>query len=641
MEESYKGLERTRKGKVRIRSQRISVRILQLHTDFVEYRPIKKEIDVAEDARTDNVKIEDALVLLISAEEGDDQGVLVRVVEELKDSQDKLKVSKVVIYPYAHLSNKLAHPSNALKLLKELESFCVEAGIDVHRAPFGWNKEFAIKVKGHPLAELSRNYVAGEKVEDTSQALKAEEKLRSHWYVLTPEGELVQVSEFNFSEHKQLKELADHEIAKSRAVHKVPPHVELMRRLAIADHEPGSDPGNLRFYPKGRLMKSLIEQYVTQRVKEYGGLEVETPIMYDSNHPILADYLSRFPARQYRIKSEEKELFLRFSACFGQFLMVKDAQFSYKQLPLRVYELTRYSFRREKSGELVGLRRLRSFTMPDCHAMCADLEQAKSEAQVRFSLSQSVLEELGISKDDYEFAIRFTKDFYEQNKEFVNGLVKNFGKPALIEMWTERFFYFVFKWEFNFIDNLGKASALSTDQIDVENARRYGITYIDAQGQKQDPIILHNSPSGAVERVIYALLEKAYRDQQKGSAPSIPFWLSPTQIRLVPLANEFVAKAIEIAKSLEQNKIRADVDDRDESVSKKVRDAEREWIPFIIVIGQKEISSGKFQVRNRAQGKIVELGMDELISDISRMIAGKPYVSLPLPKMVSQRPTFA
>jgi threonyl-tRNA synthetase len=171
----------------------------------------------------------------------------------------------------------------------------------------------------------------------------------------------------------------------------------------------GSDPGNLRWYPKGRLIKSLLEQFVTAQMAAYGAMEVETPIMYDFNHPSLADYLNRFPARQYLLKTEDKELFLRFAACFGQFLMMHDAQFSYKQMPLKLYELTRYSFRREKSGEVCGLRRLRAFTMPDCHAFCVDLEQAKREFKTRFNLSMSVLGDIGLSKDDFEVAIRFTK----------------------------------------------------------------------------------------------------------------------------------------------------------------------------------------------------------------------------------------
>ena len=157
------------------------------------------------------------------------------------------------------------------------------------------------------------------------------------------------------------------------------------------------------------------------------------------------------------IDSDGKKLFLRFAACFGQFLMANHFQMSFKNLPYKLYELTRYSFRREQSGELVGLRRLRAFTMPDCHAFCGNMNQAIDEIKVRFDLSQSVLSNLGIEKSDYEMAIRFTEDFYHENKSAIEELVKKNGKPVLVEMWTEKFFYFVLKWEFNFIDNLGKA----------------------------------------------------------------------------------------------------------------------------------------------------------------------------------------
>jgi threonyl-tRNA synthetase len=121
--------------------------------------------------------------------------------------------------------------------------------------------------------------------------------------------------------------------------------------------------------------------------------------------------------------------------------------------------------------------------MPDCHALCADLDQAKQEFLVRFKLSMEVLEEgLGLNKEeDYELAVRFTRDFYEENKDFILSLVKLINKPALVEMWEGRFFYFTLKWEFNFVDNLDKASALSTDQIDIENAERYGITYVPSK----------------------------------------------------------------------------------------------------------------------------------------------------------------
>jgi len=414
-----------------------------------------------------------------------------------------------------------------------------------------------------------------------------------------------------------------------------------MKRLEIADYEQGSDPGNIRWYPKGRLIKSLLEQYVTSRMVAYGAMEVETPIMYDYQHPSLADYLNRFPARQYLLKTEDKELFLRFSACFGQFLMLHDAQVSYRQMPLKLYELTRYSFRREKSGEVVGLRRLRAFTMPDCHAFCTDLTQATNEFRTRFNLCISVLSDIGLSKEDYEVAIRFTKDFYEENKDFIADIAKIFGKPLLVELWAERFFYFILKWEANFVDNQDKAAALSTDQIDVENAKRYEITYVDHKGEKQYPLILHCSPSGAIERNIYALLEKAYREQMKGKAPMLPLWLSPTQVRLIPISDKFLGKVEEIAKQITAHCIRADIDDSSSTLQKKIREAEQEWIPYIIVVGEKEIASGTLSVRDReTRGLQQNITLNELIAKLCDKIADKPFKPLPLPLYLSKRPLF-
>jgi threonyl-tRNA synthetase len=413
-----------------------------------------------------------------------------------------------------------------------------------------------------------------------------------------------------------------------------------MKRLEIADYELGSDPGNIRWYPKGRLIKSLLEQLVTARMIEYGAMEVETPVMYDFHHPSLADYINRFPARQYLLKSEDKELFLRFAACFGQFLMVHDAQFSYKHMPLKVYELTRYSFRREKSGEVVGLRRLRAFTMPDCHAFCTDLKQAKKEFVTRFKLSMQILEEIGLSKNDYETAIRFTKDFYEENKDFIKSLVKIIGRPVLVEMWKERFFYFRLKWDFNMVDNQNKAAALSTDQIDVENAKRYDITYVDEKGERRHPLILHCSPSGAIERDVYALLEKAYKEQQKGKAPMLPVWLSPTQVRIIPMSDKYIKNVEKLAKKIGKHCIRVDVDDRVLTLQKRIREAEMEWVPYIIVVGQREVDSGVLPVRDRKVGEIRKLKTEELIGEVEELIKGKPFMPLPLPQRLSERPQF-
>ena len=627
------------------------MRILQLHSNFIVFKPVQKEIAAAEEAEEKENRIEEVVVLFTAVEEGDNIAIAQKAIDDVRGFLSKQKTNRILIYPFAHLSSNLSQPSEALKIIKAMEAYAKEKGIETYRAPFGWNKQFTISIKGHPLAEQARSYapVAEAKVEGeakreeepVSEALKAEEKLQSFWHIILPNGSLVPIEEFKFKGHTNLQKLSQYEIKKARAVTVMPPHVSLMKRLEIADYEPGSDPGNIRWYPKGRMIKSLLEQYVTARVAAYGGMEVETPIMYDFNHPSLASYLNRFPARQYVLRSEDKELFLRFAACFGQFLMAHDAQFSYKQLPVKLYELTRYSFRREKSGEVVGLKRLRAFTMPDCHAFCADLEQAKNEFMVRFNLCIDVLSNIGLVKDDYEIALRFTRGFYDEHKGFIAELAKTFGKPMLAEVWNERFFYFVLKWDTNFVDNQDKAAALSTDQVDVENAQRYGITYVDEKGEKQYPLILHCSPSGAIERDIYALLEKAYREQMAGKAPMLPLWLSPTQVRLIPISDKFMDKVEELAGQIGSHCIRVDIDDSASTLQKKIREAEQEWVPYIVVIGEKEVESGSLSVRVRElKGQRQNMSVDQLIGKVCEKIAGKPFKPLPLPLYVSKRPQF-
>ncbi len=618
------------------------MRILQLHCDSIEYTPTKKEIKSAEDIDNPQTqKLEELVVAFVAIEDGDDSSVAQNAISQIKNSMEKIGCKKLLLYPYAHLSSNLAKPSVAISLLKEMEDGASE--LEVSHSPFGWTKSYKLNVKGHPLAESSKVITkdssdSKDSGEITSDALKGESKIRSYWKIMSPDGTLSNIADFNFSKHKKLEILAKYESAKVRRVDQPPPHVALMKKMAIADYEPASDSGNMRFFPNGRLIKSLIERFVNDKVKEYGGYEVETPIMYDSEHPSMVSYFNRFPARQYNIDSDGKKLFLRFAACFGQFLMANQYQMSYKNLPYKLYELTRYSFRREQSGELVGLRRLRAFTMPDCHAFCKDLPQAIDEIKIRFELSQNVLHGLGIVESDYEMAIRFTEDFYNENKSSIEELVKKHGRPVLVEMWKEKFFYFVLKWEFNFIDNLGKASALSTDQIDTENGERYGIEFVDEDNKKQHPIILHNSPSGAIERIIYALLEKAATDSKEGRKPQFPLWLAPTQVRIIPLKDEFNDFSDELFEKISAKDVRVDIDDRNESIGKRIREAEKEWIRYILVIGEKEKNSQNLSIRDRQTGDVREIPFDDFLNEIKEQTKGKPFTGLNLPKYLSKRP---
>ena len=609
------------------------MRVLRLHCDRAAYEPVKKEIDAADDVADPRpVELREVVVALVSVEKGDGAESAGRAMAAVKKYMSGIGCARLLLYPYAHLSSELAPPREARKVI---DAMAAEAGgLELHRAPFGWTKSYSVSVKGHPLAESHMSFAGGRQAE--SEALGREKKIESEWFVLGPDGSLTPASEYDFAASPRLQALARYEQSRKRAADEPPPHVALMKRLAMADYEPASDRGNMRFYPNGRLVKSLIESYVTRRVREYGGYEVETPIMYDSDHPSMRSYFDRFPARQYSVDSDGRSLFLRFAACFGQFLMARDMQISHRNLPYRLYELTRYSFRREQSGELVGLRRLRAFTMPDCHAFCADMAQAVGELLARFELSRSVVSDIGIPRGSYEMAVRVTRGFYEENGDSVRELARRHGRPVLVEMWPERFFYFVLKWEFNYVDAAGRASALSTDQIDIENGPRYGIEFVDDSGGAVHPLVLHNSPSGAVERVMYALLEEAGAAAGRGSKPSLPVWLAPTQLRLIPLNSGFAARCESVCESLPS--VRADVDDRPESVGKRVREAEREWIPYIAVVGPKEAESGVLEVRDRRAGSQMRVSPAGLAGRISDETAGMPFAPLNAPRSVSARP---
>lgn len=616
------------------------MRVLLIHADYLRFEAKKKAIKDAEEIKEKEGAVDNVLVVFIASEKADEknpESVVEQLVSDVLDNVKKVGAESIALYPYAHLSSDLANPATAKKVLDLAYSRLRDAHKTI-KAPFGWYKSFELRCKGHPLSELSRTILPeAESKEKVSAALRSEEKLKSFWYILDTNGDLIPLESFDFSNHPKLKKFCDYEVSKSRAVSVEPPHVKLMRSHELVDYEPGSDQGNLRWYPKGQLIKVLMEDHVSNIVADYGSMRVETPIMYAYDHPQLSKYLNRFPARQYVLESGGREFFLRFAACFGQYLMKHDMVISYRNLPLRLYELSHYSFRYEQSGELVGLRRLRAFTMPDMHTLVADMSEAKVEFLKQYKLALKWMADLNL---DYEVGIRFVRSFYEENKDFARDLVSLVNKPVLVEMWDERPFYFVMKFEFNVVDSLGKASALSTVQIDIENTERFDIAYVDEEGNRRRPLLLHASISGSIDRNLYALLETEYMRQQEGRKPSLPLWLSPTQLRVLPLSDEFLQFAEEVAERLTEEKIRADVDDRNLSVSKKIREAEVEWIPRILVVGGKEKDSGVYSVRIRESAEQRQMNLTELIKEIKEKTYGFPWRPLPVPRLLSKRPRF-
>ena len=188
---------------------------------------------------------------------------------------------------------------------------------------------------------------------------------------------------------------------------------------------------------------------------------------------------------------------------------------------------------------------------------------------------------------------------------------------------------------------MGKASALSTVQIDVENAETYDINYVTKDGSKKKPIILHASLSGSIDRVIYALLENEAAKMARSEIPMFPLFLSPIQARVIPfspLSKEHMKAAKAILRKFQKGNVRIDVDDRNETIGKKIRDAETEWIPYVIVIGDKELKEGKISVRVRGKKEVELTDAKTLLKQIASQIKNYPSEPLSLPAYLTKRP---
>ena len=613
------------------------MRILLIHSDYLKYQT-KSKTRIAEEISDEKKKgeFENALVVFTAVEKEDEakqDAVVENTVKEIMDVSGKVKAENIVIYPYAHLSSSLGAPDAAKKILTSLESKLVEMDLNVSRVPFGWYKSFEVSCKGHPLSELSRS-ISSEASADEEEIEKVSEGEESDFYILK-DGELLNVDKFSY-DNDDLKKLVDYELGRGESTGEEPPHVKLMREKKLADYEPSADVGHLRWYPKGRLIRDLLSDYVYTLVTDRGAMPVETPIMYDLADDAIRVHAEKFGERQYRMDSGKKDLMLRYACCFGAFRVLSDSFLTWKNLPVGIYELSTYSFRLEKKGEVVGLKRLRGFTMPDLHTVCADLPQSLDEFQGQIEMCKKTGEDLDVN---YEVIFRATADFMEENREWINQAAAMIGKPVLMEILPERKHYWICKMDFAAIDYLGRPIENPTIQIDVESGERFGITYIDQEEHEHHPIILHCSPTGSIERVICSLLEKSALDM-KEKAPMLPLWLVPTQVRVIPIAERHLEFADELANELRDSHIRVDVDDRPETVGKKIRNAGGEWAPFVVVIGDRELEGAELTVNVRETGQKVSMGVQELIDVIRLETKGMPFRPLPLPLKLSKRVAF-
>ena len=614
------------------------MRTLMIHSDYLRYKTRSKTKlaeDIEDEKRANGV--DNALVVFTAVEKEDEENpdlIVLKAVKEILSVQNKVNADNIVIYPYAHLSSSLSNPNVATKILKGIEAELIDNNEAVLRVPFGWYKSFELSCKGHPLSELSRTITTEDDEEEVEEEKVESEP--SEFFILEEDGQKYDVDEYNY-QNKTLKQLVNHEQGVSHEdTGKQPPHVKLMKEKEIASNEPSSDVGHIRWYPKGKLIKDLLGDYVYGLVTERGAMPVDTPVMYDLSDNAIREHAEKFGERQYRLKTKHRELMLRFACCFGAFRIMADSFLTWKNMPVGIYELSQLSFRFERQGEVVGLKRLRAFTMPDFHSACLNDEHAKEIFAKQVDMCAQTEKDLEVH---YEVAFRVTKDFLAENEDWVKDIVKNhIKKPVVLEVIPKMKHYWNAKVDFAAIDELGRPIENPTVQMDVQSARRFGITYLDENEEQQYPTILHCSPTGSLERVICSLLEKTSTD--KGSKPSLPLWLSPVQVRIIPVTDNHMEYAEKVYQQIRDLNVRVDIDDTPERVGKKIRNAGKEWVPYTIVVGDNEVENDSITVNRRVDDTKEEVTVEQLADEIHELSKGLPFRKLPLPYKVSKRVKF-
>ena len=613
------------------------MRLLLIHADRFEYEAREKAVKEPEplDESHKRGALENGLVVFSTVEKNDEQDpeqIATNAASSVEEILGWLKTRKVMVYPYAHLSTSLASREPAISILKALEEKLVQKGYEVTRSPFGWYKSFAITAKGHPLSELSRTVTVDTKSRQAAAPVKTE------YVIMDQEGRLHSPEDFEFKPYdSEFKSLVEKEALKKGLTGGEPHFIDYARRFGI-EWESYADVGQMRFGPESNLIMDLLAEYAGQVIRRIGIpiLNVKGTNMFDVAVKPIKEHLQLFGSRAYEVKVDERTFVLRYAACFQQFSMVKDWTLSYRTLPFGTFEVAD-SYRMEQSGELLLSFRLRKFLMPDLHIYLKSVGEA---IRIGDKIHRTIYEEIRKLNREYVSLYNTTRSFFEANKDSFMELVKVEKKPILLNFVPEGLYYWVLNVEYNIIDDLDRPREIGTFQIDIGNAKRFGISYTDEKGEKQFPVIIHTAVIGGLERYLFTLLDSAVRLERQGKKPMLPVWISPAQVRIIPIANHFVKQGMKLLGTLEKAGIRADLDDRDDTMQSKVRDAELSWIPYTIIYGEKEIKTKELSIRSRADAKESKITLAMFLKRLKAEVEGYPIRPLTYPALLSQRPGY-
>ncbi len=606
------------------------MKLLTLHAKEFMFKSVEKALEISDEPMASE-KYENVLVAFITVEEEDEkdvEGVVAQAVNEIVDIYKKVGAKGIVVYPYAHLSSSLAAPSIAREIVSKVYEALKNEGFNVVKAPFGWYKEFELHCYGHPLSELSRTIRPA--VEERRKAIEKK------YYILTPSGDIYRPEDFKFDYGNiELKILVDKEVFRKEIEGGQGKVLQYLKKFGF-EWEGLSDHGHMRYEPHATVILEAVMQYswLIANSLNIPVFRVKGTNLFNVNAEAVKQHAELFGERMYEVRIDNDKYILRFAACYQQFSILKDWVLSYRDLPMGMFEIAD-SYRYEQRGELVLGFRLRRFHMPDLHILARDLEEAKSIAMM---VRNKIVDEAKKLGREYQAIYNITEDFFNTNFEYIVELVKAEGKPVLVALYPSGLYYWVINVEYIIVDELKRPREIATWQIDVGNSRRFGIRYVDENGTERFPIIIHTAILGSVERYIYMVFDTVARNENENMPPTLPLWLSPIQVRIIPVSKETIPYAIDIAREFSRYGIRVDIDDRDESLGKKIRDAGIEWIPYVIVVGEREVKTGTVNVRIRKNGVQKVMHINEVIKLINEELDGYPRVESSLPMFLSKRP---
>jgi threonyl-tRNA synthetase len=564
----------------------IFMKILSLHCDYIRFKPLKKALKEPEELSEERKKeqlVKEPLVILTAVERGDSLDSVKEFVKNIEDISQQVNDKKIVLYPYAHLSSNLSSPALAIQILEEAEKELKKKKFEVTRAPFGYYKEFELKVKGHPLSELSREIkISGKENDekyDPQQLLREISKSR------------LDISKLKDNDHRIIGQ-----------------QMELFSFSEVA-------PGMVFWHNNGLIIKNKLIDFWREMHRKFSYQEISTPQIMDKKLWQISGHWDKYKENNFVTEYEKRKFLIKPMNCPGGMLVYKSRPKSYKELPLRVGEVG-IVHRQELSGVLSGLFRAVQFTQDDAHIFCTE-EQLESEISEIIKLINLFYEKFRLEFDHVELSTRPEKRIgsdkaWNKAEKILEDALKRKKMKYKINKGDGAFYGP--KIDFHVKDSQGRTWQLSTIQLDFAMPERFELEYTGKDNSRKRPVMLHRVVYGAIERFIAILLEH--------TNGRLPTWLAPMQVRVISFTDRNVDYAKKVIKAIGEAipDIRMDADFTQTTVQSKVKDAEIMRIPYSIVLGDKEEKEKTLAVRAKGSSKIESLNIDNFIVKLSREI---------------------